>query len=147
MTNVRTIIPLAKEILKEHNLCDNCLGRLFAHNLGLVSYQKLGKKIRSTLKKINPKSCFICKTMMAKLDTQLSKMLEMSHDYEFSSFLVGAILQPSILDRDDLIRSKFKFQGINSIKGDVNREIGKRFGRKTKAVVDYLNPDIVFTLD
>lgn len=147
MTNVNTVIPIAKKILKEHDLCDNCIGRLFAQKLDLTSYQKLGKKIRTILKKTNPTSCFICKNMMAKLDTQLDKMLEMSHDYEFSSFLVGAILQPSILDRDDLIRSKFKFQGINSIKGDVNREIGKRFGRKTKTIVDYLNPDIVFTLD
>jgi tRNA pseudouridine synthase 10 len=120
---------------------------LFAPKLGLSSHQKLGKKIRSILKKTSPKSCFICKNMMAKLETQLSKMLEMSHDYQFSSFLVGAILQPSILDRDDQIRSKFKLQGINSIKGDLNREIGKRFGRKTKTHVDYLNPDIVFTLD
>ena len=146
---IRTIeiISDAKKILKEHDLCDNCLGRLFAPKLGLSSHQKLGKKIRSILKKTNPKICFICKNMMAKLHTQLSKMLEMSHGYEFSSFLVGAILQPSILDRDDLIRSKFKLQGINSIKGDVNREIGKRFGRKTKTIVDYINPDIVFTLD
>src|SRR5574341_2579728 len=147
MTSVNTIIPVAKKILKEHNLCNNCLGRLFASKLGLVSYQKLGKKIRSTLKKTSPKRCFICKNMMAKLDTQLDKMLEMSHDYEFSSFLVGAILQPSILDRDDLIRSKFKLKGTNSIKCDINREIGKRFGRKTRTNVDYQNPDIVFTLD
>ncbi len=147
MTNIDTIISDAKEILKEHNLCDNCLGRLFASKLGLSSHEKLGKKIRSILRKPNPKSCFICKNMMSKLDVQLSKMLEMSHDYEFSSFLIGGILRPSILDRDDLIRSKFKLQGINSIKGDVNREIGKRFGRKTKTTVDYQNPDIVFTLD
>ena len=147
MTNIDTIISNAKEILKEHNLCNNCLGRLFAPKLGLSSHEKLGKKIRSILRKPNPKSCFICKNMMSKLDVQLSKMLEMSHDYEFSSFLIGGILRPSILDRDDLIRSKFKLQGINSIKGDVNREIGKRFGRKTKTTVDYQNPDIVFTLD
>ncbi|HXV38000.1 MAG TPA: tRNA pseudouridine(54/55) synthase Pus10 [Nitrosopumilaceae archaeon] len=147
MAKMKTIISDAKEILKEHNLCDNCLGRLFASKLGLTSHQKLGKKIRSILGKNNPKSCFICKNMMSKLDTQLSKMYEMSHDYEFSSFLVGAILQPSILDRDDLIRSKFRLQGINSIKGDINREIGKRFGRKTKTSVDYQNPDLVFTLD
>lgn len=147
MTNINTIISDAKEILKEHNLCNNCLGRLFAPKLGLSSHEKLGKKIRSILRKPNPKSCFICKNMMSKLDVQLSKMLEMSRDYEFSSFLIGGILRPSILDRDDLIRSKFKLQGINSIKGDVNREIGKRFGRKTKTSVDYQNPDIVFTLD
>ena len=147
MGKVSIIIPDAKKILKDHNLCDNCLGRLFASKLGVSSHQKLGKKIRSTLHKKNPKSCFICKNMMSKLDTQLSKMYEMSNDFEFSTFLVGAILQPSILDRDDQIRSKFKLRGINSIKGDINREIGKRFGRRTKTKVDYQNPDIVFTLD
>lgn len=84
---------------------------------------------------------------MSKLDVQISKMLEMTQEYDFSSFLVGAILQPSILDRDDLVRSKFRLRGIYSIKNDVTREIGKRFGRKTKTKVDYQNPDIVFTLD
>lgn len=147
MSKINIIISDAKKILKDHNLCDNCLGRLFASKLGVSSHQKLGKKIRSTLHKKNPKSCFICKNMMSKLDTQLSKMYEMSHDFEFSTFLVGAILQPSILDRDDQIRSKFKLRGINSIKGDINREIGKRFGRRTKTKVDFQNPDIVFTLD
>jgi len=147
MDKVSIIIPDAKKILKDHNLCDNCLGRLFASKLGVSSHQKLGKKIRSTLHKKNPKSCFICKNMMSKLDTQLSKMYEMSNDFEFSTFLVGAILPPSILDRDDQIRSKFKLRGINSIKGDINREIGKRFGRRTKTKVDYQNPEIVFTLD
>ena len=147
MNGIDQIISDAKEILKEHNLCDNCLGRLFAPKLGLSSHQRLGNKIRKILRKSNPKSCYICKNLMSKLDVQLDKMLEMAHDYEFSSFLVGAILQPSVLDRDDLIRSKFKLKGINSIKGDINREIGKRFGRKTKTEVDYQNPDIVFTLD
>lgn len=145
--NIDKIISDTKEILKEHQLCDSCLGRLFAPKLGLSSHKKLGHKIRNILHKKNPKSCYICKNLMSKLDLQLSKMLEMSNDYEFSSFLVGAILQPSILDRDDQIRSKFKLQGISGIKADVTREIGKRFGRKTKTKVNYQNPDIVFTLD
>ena len=84
---------------------------------------------------------------MSKLDLQLNKMLDMSKEYEFSSFLIGAILQPSILDRDDLIRSKFKLKGIHSIKNDITREMGKKFGRRTRTNVDYQNPDIVFTLD
>src|SRR6267143_2594083 len=84
---------------------------------------------------------------MSKLDLQLDKMLDMSKEYEFSSFLIGAILQPSILDRDDLIRSKFKLKGIHSIKNDITREMGKKFGRRIKTIVNYQNPDIVFTLD
>jgi tRNA pseudouridine synthase 10 len=147
MKNIDSIIEQTRTILKEHHLCDNCLGRIFAPKLGLTSHRRLGNKIRSILKQKNPKSCYICKNLMSKLDVQLNKMLIMSKEYEFSSFLIGAILQPSILDRDDLIRSKFKLRGIHSIKNDITREIGKRFGRKTKTIVNYQNPDIVFTLD
>lgn len=147
MKNIDGIIQETRTILKEHHLCDNCLGRIFAPKLGLTSYGKLGNKIRSTLKQKNPKSCYICKNIMSKLDLQLNKMLDMSKEYEFSSFLIGAILQPSILDRDDLIRSKFKLKGIHSIKNDITREMGKKFGRRTKTTVNYQNPDIVFTLD
>ena len=132
MKKIDNIIDQTRTILKEHHLCDNCLGRIFAPKLGLVSYKKLGNKIRNILKQKNPKSCYICKNLMSKLDLQLSKMLSMSKEYEFSSFLIGAILQPSILDRDDLIRSKFKLKGIHSIKNDITREMGKRFGQSKR---------------
>ena len=147
MAKIDGIIQETRVILKEHHLCDNCLGRIFATKLGLTSYKKLGNKIRNILKQKNPKSCYICKNLMSKLDLQLDKMLDMSKEYEFSSFLIGAILQPSILDRDDLVRSKFKLKGIHSIKNDITREMGKKFGRRTKTIVNYQNPDIVFTLD
>ncbi len=144
---IDSILQETKLILKEHSLCDSCLGRILGPKLGLTSHKRLGKKIRDILKQQNPKSCYICKNMMLTLDVQLEKMLAMSKDYDFSSFLIGAVLRPSILDRDDLIRSKFKLRGIHSIKNDVTREIGKRFGRKTRTTVNYKNPDIVFMLD
>ena len=147
MNIIDKIILDAKEILKEHDLCNNCLGRLFAPKLGITSNTRLGKKIKNILEEDQSETCYICKNMMSKLGVQLTKMFEKSTDYEFSTFLVGAILQPSVQDRDDLIRSKFKLRGTNSIKTDVTREIGKRFGRKTKTQVNYQNPDIVFTID
>src|SRR5438445_13290516 len=146
-TNIDYIMEETRAMLKEYSLCDNCHGRIFATKLGLTSYGRLGNKIKHTLKQKNSRSCYICKNLMSKLDLQLDKMLDMSKEYEFSSFLIGAILQPSIQDRDDQIRSKFKLKGIHSIKNDITREIGKRFGRKTKTIVNYQNPDIVFTLD
>jgi len=120
---------------------------MFASRLGLVSHNILGKKIRKIIKQNNPKSCYLCKNLMIELGGFLSKMLEISKEYEFSTFLIGAILQPSILDRDDIIRSKFKLRGIAGIKSDITREMGKRFGKKTKTKVDYQNPEIVFTID
>src|SRR5438445_1601495 len=141
------VIEDTKKILREHRLCDQCLGRMFAKRLDVLTHNKLEQKIRHRLKQRNPKSCYICKNLMSDMDIHLSKMLEISKEYEFSTFLVGAILQPSILDRDDMIRSKFKLRGIAGIKSEVTREIGKRFGRKTRTKVDYNNPDVVLTID
>jgi tRNA pseudouridine synthase 10 len=141
------VIEDTRGILQEHPLCDHCLGRMFAGKLRVLSHDRLGRKIRDKLKQKQPKSCYICKGLMSELDIHLHKMLNLSKEYQFSTFLVGAILQPSIHDRDDVIRSKFKLRGITSIKSDVTREIGKWFSRKTRTRVDYQNPDVVFTID
>ena len=141
------VISDTRQILREYHLCDYCLGRMFASRLGVVSHKILGKKIRKIIKQSNPKSCYLCKNLMAQLGVFLNKMLDISKEYEFSTFLIGAILQPSILDRDDIVRSKFKLRGIAGIKSDITREIGKQFGKKTKTTVDYQNPEIVFTID
>lgn len=141
------VVEETRKILREYRLCDYCLGRMFASRLGVVSHKVLGMKIRKIIKQGNPKSCYLCKNLMADLGEFLNKMMEISKDYEFSTFLIGAILQPSILDRDDIIRSKFKLRGIAGIKSDITREMGKQFGKKTRTKVDYQNPEIVFTID
>lgn len=146
-TKMDAVIDETKQILREYHLCDYCLGRMFASRLGLVSHKNLGKKIRKIIKQNNPKSCYLCKNLMPELDVFLKKMLDISKEYEFSTFLIGAILKPSILDRDDIVRSKFKLRGIAGIKSDITREMGKQFGKKTRTKVDYQNPDIVFTID
>ncbi|SMH70302.1 tRNA pseudouridine synthase Pus10 [Candidatus Nitrosotalea okcheonensis] len=141
------VIEETRQILREYSLCDYCLGRMFASKLRLVSHKNLGKKIRKITKQNKPKSCYLCKNLMPELGTFLNKILDMSKEYEFSTFLIGAILKPSILDRDDIVRSKFKLRGIAGIKSDVTREMGKQFGKKTRSRVDYQNPDIVITID
>jgi tRNA pseudouridine synthase 10 len=141
------VIKETRQILREYHLCDYCLGRMFASKLRLVSHKNLGEKIRKITQQSNQKSCFLCKNLMSGLGIFLNKMLDISKEYEFSTFLIGAILQPSILDRDDIIRSKFKLRGIAGIKSDITREMGKLFGKKTRTKVDYQNPDVVFTID
>ena len=58
-------------------------------------------------------------------------MITSSSEYSFSTFSVGALIKPSIMDRDDYIRSKYKLKGIDSVKTDVTKELGKLFSRKT----------------
>jgi tRNA pseudouridine synthase 10 len=74
-------------------------------------------------------------------------MLESSSNYGFSSFVVGAMIKPSVVDRDDYLRSKYQLRGIDSVKTDITRELSKQFRRKTKKILDFLNPDVTFTVN
>ena len=145
MADLQKIFPLANSILQKHDLCENCLGRLFSKNLGLSSNKLLGKKLKENKK--NKKKCFICKNLFENLDFFLKLMLNTSSNYSFSTFSVGALIKPSIVDRDDYVRSKFKLKGIDSVKTDLTRELGKLFSRKTKKKIDFSDPDITFIVN
>ncbi|MBI2006828.1 MAG: pseudouridine synthase [Nitrosopumilales archaeon] len=140
-------LSVAKKILDEYSLCTACTGRLFAKKLGVLSYEQLGKKIYRLLKKNESNKCFVCKNFLLKTNYFVDKLLELSSEYEFSTFLVGAILKPSIVDNDDEIRSKFQLRGIDSVKTDFTNQIAKIFSKKTKSKIDYLNPEITITID
>ena len=145
MTTYEKILPTVNQILKDHRLCNHCLGRLFSKQLGLKSNKILGKKLQN-----NPKSdtkCFICKNLFESINSFLNLMFDSSNGYVFSTFNVGTIIKPSIADRDDYIRSKYKLKGIDSIKTDVTRELGRIFTKKTKKIIDVLDPDVVFTIN
>ena len=74
-------------------------------------------------------------------------MLDASSDYSFTSFSVGATIKPSIVDRDDFIRSQFKLKGIDSIKTDITKELGKLYSRKTKKIIVHQDPEITFNVN
>lgn len=140
------VLRLSQKILKEYDLCDHCLGRLFAKKIGLTSNKILGQKIYKSLKKKNMK-CHICKNIFDSIQHYLVKMSDVSSDYDFKTFLVGAKLKPSILDRDDHVRSQFKLKGIDSIKTNITRELVKQFAQKTKKKHQQLDPDLTLTVD
>ena len=145
MSTYQEISPIAIKILKKYSLCDHCLGRLFSKSLNLSSNKLLGKKLKKNFN--NSERCYICKNLFENLNHFLKLMLDVSSKYSFKTFSVGAMIKPSIVDRDDLIRSQFKLKGIDSIKTDITKELGLLFSRKTKTVVDHIDPEITFTMN
>lgn len=141
-----SVLVVSKKILSEYDLCDNCLGRLFAKKLRLSSYKLLGKKIHKKLG-IQNKKCHICKNVFDTLHYYIEKMQDSSSQYQYKTFLVGAKLRPSVLDRDDHIRSQFKLRGIDGIKTSITRELAKQFSRKTNKRQNQAEPDLTLTID
>ncbi len=145
MSDYQKIVPIVNPILKKYPLCDNCLGRLFSKQLHLSSNKLLGKKLKKNLN--STQKCYICRNLFDNLNHFLKMMIDVSSNYSFSSFSVGAMIKPSIIDRDDFIRSKYKLKGIDSVKTDLSRELRKSFSRKTKKNIDFLDSDVTFTIN
>ena len=74
-------------------------------------------------------------------------MLDSSFDYKFRTFSIGTIIKPSIVDRDDALKSEFKLRGIDGIKSDITKELVKLFSKKTKKITNYIDPEIIFTVN
>ncbi len=138
------IVPIANTILAKHNMCNYCLGRLFSKSLHLSSNKLLGKKLQHS---DSIGRCYICKDLFSCMNKFLELMLACSTNYQYTSFSVGAMIKPSIVDRDDYIRSQYKLKGVDSIKTDITKELVKMFSKKTKKPVDHIDPDITMILN
>ena len=145
MSNYPTVLSTSNEIIKKYNLCDYCLGRLFTKQLRLSSNKILGKKLKNGRESNH--SCYICKNLFDNLDHFLKLMLDSSFDYKFRTFSIGTIIKPSIVDRDDALKSEFKLRGIDGIKSDITKELVKLFSKKTKKITNYIDPEIIFTVN
>ncbi len=145
MSDFQQIVPIANQIIKKHDLCDYCLGRLFSKQLHLSSNKLLGKKLKNNSNSVE--KCYICKNLFDNLGHFLKLLIDTSSNYTFKTFSVGATIKPSIVDRDDFIRSQYKLKGIDSIKTDITKELGRLYSRKTKRVIDHVDPDVTFTVN
>ncbi len=141
------ILQESRKILKEFSLCDSCLGRLYVKKLHLISAKLLGKKIKFQINYKKDEKCYICKNLLDHLDPYVERLLDISKNTAYSSFLVGAILKPSFMDRDDFIRSKFKTRGIDSVKTEITRHITKSFAKKSQKIPEPHDPDITFLVN
>jgi tRNA pseudouridine synthase 10 len=87
-------------------------------------------------------SCYVCKGMMTALKPLADEIVTTLAQYEFESFLPGASVPQSILDREDELRSRLKIKGRDSIKSQINKILSKRVKLRTGKIVNYSRPDV-----
>ena len=145
MSEYSKIVPIANDILKNYELCCDCLGRLFSKQLHLSSNKLLGQKLKKNFK--SSQKCFICKNLFDNLNYFLKMMIDYTSDYSYRTFGIGTIVKPSIIDRDDYIRSRYKLTGTDSVKTDITKELSKFFSKKTKKVLAFSDPEIHFLIN
>ncbi|MHC1591980.1 MAG: tRNA pseudouridine(54/55) synthase Pus10 [Candidatus Helarchaeales archaeon] len=114
------------------------------HAPSIALLQKLGR-----VPEEKNSSCSICGDLFEKIDDFVPIALQKVKDIEFKTFLVGSVGLEGLIEKEDQIRANFKLQHGESIKGELNREIGKRLLSQLPAdkEVDFGNPNIFIIVD
>lgn len=97
------------------------------------------------------KTCSLCSVDNEPLFdrlTELANKAEAATDgIEFGTFLVGSMPSPFLLEREDEIRSGLKIMHGETLKADLNRELGKHLQKIIDKPVEFDHPDIVVIYD
>ncbi|MFX1295471.1 MAG: tRNA pseudouridine(54/55) synthase Pus10 [Promethearchaeota archaeon] len=102
--------------------------------------KKLEISIEST------KSCYICEGFMKQLDIFKDLIITRLTEREYRTFLIGSKIPEAIIDREDDLRAEFNVKYGESIKAELNREIGKRM-LSTEKEVNFDSPDLVAVIN
>jgi len=140
----------AEKTLTAYPLCDSCLGRLFRPpQKGLTNKQR-GKYLREQLhlkKKTGVNECWLCEGLLGEIDHFTKLVSSILKPYEFDTFLIGSKIDEDILKKEQELISFTRSKSTDSLKMEVNREIGKILEKKLGRTVDFAAPDIAAVVD
>lgn len=125
-------------------LCDSCRGRISAQGRRR-NYRNFGHRLNDRLP--HDTRCFVCRDTMDHLDSFVDTMHDAISEYEYDTFSLGAVLRPSVLDRDDYVRSCLHAQGSDTIKSAMTGDMAKMLAHRTGCTHNRDNPDITILID
>ena len=162
------------EILKTNYVCDKCLGRSFGQLLTGMTNGERGKILRHYLamlidsgekidvddsnfygikfhlKKIKPKKpkkCSVCSGLFQELKKKVKLIANKLRKYEYKTFLIGCKLTPELIEKEQELWGRVGIEWCESIKTEINRELGIELERMTGKEMNRKLPDITVLID
>ncbi len=132
-------------------LCNHCLGRLFASVSRGLSNDQRGMIVRLSVPG-SPTSppegaCYICNGLLLELGKFAAMSAKASEGLEFANYLVGTKVDAELSEREEAFWVEVGAKETESIKTELNREIGKLLEKQLGKRVEFTNPDLVFLID
>lgn len=140
----------AINIYDNYVLCDNCFGRLFSKINIKDTNRKKGEDLRKQLKISNynqQKNCWLCSGLLENKSIFVKIIYDKLKHYDFNTFLLGSIIDEEIIKKEKTLLETYKLDFFESIKVELNREIGLILEDKLSRKVDFENPQIMIIID
>jgi tRNA pseudouridine synthase 10 len=133
-------------------LCDRCLGRMFGKLGSGMGNDLRGRMLRDALEEAGdpvgePDFCRLCENIFSMTDRFATEIADRVNSVESDDFLVGCKVDPGILAREKGIWDEHGIVTGESIKTELNREIGKRALPMINRAVEFKNPQVVACID
>ena len=151
-----TVLETARRALDSEPVCDNCLGRLVADRSFGLSNGRRGGSLRVAValednEDFEPRegACWVCEDECERFDWWAEQAVAAVYGYEFETYQVGTRVPPLLEENGRLLREDAGLdpEAGKLFKSEFNREVGKRFGTKTGAEVDFQRPDVLVLCD
>lgn len=120
--------------------------RILASNGNYEPAQRTLEKLGLAREKAAEK-CFVCSNVLDDLDGLAKMVRDALADIQFQTFLVGSSIPPNVMEREDEVRSTANSNWCESLKREVNREIGKRLRLLLGKEPDFDSPDLTISVD
>ena len=133
-------------------LCNHCLGRLFASVSRGLSNDQRGALIRGCVISASraparTADCSVCRGLFDELEKFADLAVKASSEYEFSTFLVGTKIDAELVEAEEAFWSEIGAKETESLKAEMNREIGKALEKKLGKTAEFTNPEMVLLID
>ena len=140
------------EAAVEKGLCDHCLGRLFGKSGTGMTNDQRGRIIRDALTEMGvdpkvPENCSLCEDVFDVLGRFAEAAAESVLSVGSENFLIGTRVDPEISAKEEELWKELGTENAESIKTELNREIGKLALPIICRRVEFKNPQVVACVD
>ena len=150
------LLALAEAVRDEDPVCLSCLGRLVADRSFGLTNDARGRALRITValtedvpfEPPDATACWVCEGHAAEVETWAERVVDSLDGIEFATYQVGCRVPPLLEENDRLLRESIGLDADagESLKRELNREVGKRVGAMTETTVDFDRADVVALL-
>lgn len=152
MTN---ILEQVHQILEYGDICDHCLGRLFAkRSFGLTNEQR-GSSLRVAhalaynipFVPYMKGTCWVCNDLFLQVHRWAEKVVATLGSLEYTTFVIGTRVPPMMVESEEMIWLDLGLENPEPLKSEMNREVGKAVSVLTKKRGDPKNPELTVVLN
>jgi tRNA pseudouridine synthase 10 len=146
----KAVLSAAKAVLSRGPTCDHCLGRQAAKVSTGFTNDERGRILRRLLKApafpVRGR-CMVCEGIFLKLPGYAKDAAGLLSKLEYDTFLVGTLPDSGAIGREEALWEDVGIEQCESIRTELNRELGKLIYGLTKKEHDPENPDVTVLLN